>query len=865
MPPASVMQSSFTGGEWSPSLHSRIDLAKYSTALRTLKNFIIHPHGPASNRGGLQFVVETKHSSQKSRLKGFQFSTVQSYMLEFGHQYIRVLKDGGQVIFTAGNGDDIVLSGTYKWTASGSGTAEYYLELNAGGDPGLSQPSALYEDVGAANTIMVSGTLGSLTASQWGYGDNDSLGYSTVYVRLVDDTDPDTKSNGYLEAGYPVEINTPYIEDDLALLKFEQSADVLYINHPDGYAERKLSRTAHDVWTLTQSSFAATLSAPTNLTRGSGTGTSNDYVVTAVSISDGESVASSAVTNNGPGDTWTWDTVAGADYYNFYKDSNQSGVYGWIGQANDATFTEPSTGITADFTKTPPIAKTPFSGTDNQPGLSAFYQQRLVRARTNNSIQTLFGSTVGNFENMNISSPLRDDDAFTFTINARQVNEIRWMVPLKDLIIGTSGSEWIMKSGANQDAITPTNVNLSMQSELGSSHVHPLVVNSTVLFIERSGATVRDFLYSLDIDRYTGNDLSLLAEHFFDGCVISDWAYQQHPDSIVWCVCSDGKLLGLTYFREHEVWGWHQHDTDGVFESIDSITTEDTSFDDVYFIVKRTLNGVEKRYIERFRPRLPINSSFQREIDDAYFVDSGLTLDSALNISGATMADPVVITATAHGFDNADLVDIVEVSGMTELNGKRFKVANKTTNTFELQTETGTDIDGTAYTAYLSGGKVRKAVTQITGLDHLEGEEVAVLADGAKVTGLTVSGGSITLTVPASRVHVGLPYVSELETLDIEYLSQTGLTRDKIRDAKSVVLSLKDTTGLWVGPSSDRIVEVDVRSSEALDTATQLFTGEVEKSLYSGTGRQSRVYIRNADPLPCTVTAIMIRGEAGEH
>lgn len=579
---------SFTGGEWAPSLWGRSDLAKYATACRTMKNFFPHPHGGGSNRGGTQFIGEVKDSTKKVRLIPFQFSVVQAYMLEFGDGYIRVIKDGGYVVMT------------------------------------------------------------QLTTTEWLTGTPYVVGNfreesNKIYYCLVNHTSGTFATD--LAAGKWVEqeiyqIPSPYSEADLDLIKYEQSADVMYLWHPS-YDERKLSRTGHTSWTLTQPTFSPSIGAPTNFARSSGSATGYTYVATAISADEEESVASSSAAG-GRGDTFGWTAVSGAVRYDIYE--GVSGVYEFIGSSTSTSYVVPSS-PTKDDTLSPPSARDPFSGSGDNPGCGCFHEQRLVRARTNNKPQTLFGSVTGSFENMCVSSPVRADDSFTFTINSKQVNEIRWMVSLNELIIGTSGSEWKMNAGGSADAIGPTAVNLKVQSRWGVSHVQPIIIGSTLLFVEGSGAAVRDLAYSLEADGYKGNNLSLLANHFFENHQITSWCYQQHPDSIIWAIREDGMLLGFTYYKEHEVWGWHQHETDGLFETCASITT-DEGVDEVYLVVKRTIDGATKRYVERLMPRLP-----STDVADAYFVDCGLTYDgvAADVISGLDHLEGETVVALADG------------------------------------------------------------------------------------------------------------------------------------------------------------------------------------------------------------------------
>ncbi len=192
-------------------------------------------------------------------------------------------------------------------------------------------------------------------------------------------------------------------------------------------------------------------------------------------------------------------------------------------------------------------------------------------------------SQTGNYHNFNISEPLRDDDAVTFTIAASQVNEVRHLVPLSDMIILTSGGEWLLT--ANDGVITPSSIQVKPQGYRGSSDAPPIVVGNTIIHIQSKGAIIRDLAFALESDSYTGNDLTVLASHLFAGKTVKEWAYSQAPHSIVWVVLSDGTLAALTYMREHEVWGWSRHDTDGTFESVCTIAEGDE--DATYFVVKR--------------------------------------------------------------------------------------------------------------------------------------------------------------------------------------------------------------------------------------------------------------------------------------
>lgn len=372
------------------------------------------------------------------------------------------------------------------------------------------------------------------------------------------------------------------------------------------------------------------------------------------------------------------------------------------------------------------------------------------------------------------------------------------------------------------------------------------------------GSTVRDIGYSLTDDVYKGDDLTMLARHLFKNYEIVDWAFQQEPDGIVWAVRSDGVMLSFTYNKEQDVYAWARHITNGEYESV--ATIPGNGYTEVYVVVKREINGVEKRFIEKLMPRM-----VSTDPRDQFFVDCGLTLDNPITITGSTKANPVVITAPTHGFLNGDYVDIVSMKGMTQLNGSRYKVANKTTNTFELTNmDTGINIDGTAFTVYKSGGYVRKAVLTVTGLDHLEGETVTILADGSVNTKQVVTGGSITLDDYASRVHVGLGYQCNLETLNLDFPMSDGTIQGRSKAVRSVTTRFENTYGGEIGINgSDHLELIDHRLSDVWGKPSDLFNGDVEASPYSDFSINATIYYRQSDPLPMTILAIMSEVEIG--
>jgi hypothetical protein len=483
------------------------------------------------------------------------------------------------------------------------------------------------------------------------------LEFGDLYMRVF------TDGAQVLLAGVPYEIATPYTTADLPTLKYVQSADVMTIAHPS-YATRNLSRTAHTSWTLATITLAPALAAPAGpiATPTNGTGAvpthTDSYKVTAVAAETlEESLPSVAATclnfplspATGTYNTVTWSAVTGATKYNVYKESNGSGIHGYVGSATALSFVDSN--LAPDDSDTPPGARDPFAAS-NYPGVVTYHQQRRVFGGSTSAPQTVWMSQSGNYSNFNVSSPSRDDDAVTFTLASPQVNEIRHFVALADLLVLTSGGEFKVTGGGSGggDAITPSAVVVRPQGYRGCSHVPPLIIGETALFVQAKGSIVRDLGYSLDTDGYTGNDLSVLSNHLFEGLTIDEWAYAQAPHSIVWAVRSDGVMLSLTYMREHQVWAWCQHDTAGLYESV--CTVSEGTEDAVYVAVKRTINGVVRRYVERLQSRI-VN-----DVRDSFFVDSGLTYDGAAAtvISGLDHLESETVTILADGSVSASQI-----------------------------------------------------------------------------------------------------------------------------------------------------------------------------------------------------------------
>jgi len=375
----------------------------------------------------------------------------------------------------------------------------------------------------------------------------------------------------------------------------------------------------------------------------------------------------------------------------------------------------------------------------------------------------------------------------------------------------------------------------------------------SILYIERGSRNVREFGFQLQFDKYLSPDLSILSPEITDSG-IKDVAFQLRPDPILWCVLNDGEIATLTYRRDQSVTAWTKQITDGDFESVAVISSGEDE-DEVWVSVERVIDGTTSRCIEQFQPQ------DWGDQEDAWFVDSGATSDlgAAVTVTGATQADPGVITAVAHGFSNGEQVVFQDIGGMIELNGNVYSVAASAADTFALKDVTNTtDYDTTNFTAYTSGGTVQQVDNTYTGLEHLEGETVAVFADGIVQESEVVSGGSVTIDIFSNVTTVGLPYTAKLETLPIRVDPQDMTVNKKVQRLWIDFFQTGDAS-FGNGANSD-LSEVSFFEQASVTAFQEFFTSTVKLKQfafpYSGSIKQS-VYLESSKPVPLGVRAIV--------
>jgi hypothetical protein len=829
MPKVSPLQGNFNAGEISPLMYGRVDVDRYKAAMATCENWIPMLQGGLNRRPGTYFVGAVKDSTKSVRLERFEFSTTQAYVLEFGDEYIRFFRNNGPVTLT-------------NLTITGATQTNPVVVTSVG--HGLSND----------DRVIITGVLGMTELNNREFK-VANVAADTFELKTAAGTDVNgTGFTAYSSGGIANEIYelvSPYDHTDVFELKFAQSADVLYITHPS-YAPRKLTRTAHTSWTITEIDFLdgpylSTNSTSTTLTPSAATGT-------------GVTLTASAVTgiNNGEGFKTT-------DVGRLIR-IKEGSVWGYV-EITGWTSTTVVT-VTVVNTLTNTNAKTSWrlgvwSATTGYPSCVTFHEDRLFFAGPSSYPQRLDGSKSGDYENFapaGTDGTVASDNAVGFSLNANDVNTIRWMSSdEKGLQVGTVGGEWGVRAASLNEALSPTNISAKPATKYGSADIQPVQVGKATIFVQRAGRKVREMQYYFDVDGFRATNMTEIAEHITQGG-ITQIAYQKEPQSMVWAVRGDGALIGMTYERDIDSLrvGWHRHWVGGVsdaadnpaeVESIAVIPAADGTRDELWILVKRYVNGAQVRHIEYVTKLFEDDD----EQEDGYFVDCGLTYDNPLTISGITKANPAVVTATSHGFSNGDTVLISEVLGMDEVNGNTYTVANKTANTFELS---GTN--SSSYTTYVSGGEARKLVTTVSGLNHLEGETLQVCADGAALPDVTVSSGRVTISESAAVIHLGYGYNSDGKLLRLEAGAADGTALGKTRRIHRVGIMLHRSLGLKMGPNFDDLDTIVFRTSaDPLTRAVPLFSGIKSINVAFPYDMENQICFRQSQPLPSTVLAIM--------
>src|SRR5215467_8499728 len=648
-----VIQPSFSAGELAPSMFARTDIAKYHTGAALMRNFFVDYRSGASTRPGTEFITPVRYGTGKARLIPFQYSTITSFVLEFGNGYIRFINNGGLILENTQFGISAATNTSVCQITVPGNNYVFGDIIFLSGIKGMTQLNGRYVEVlGGGNTFPI-GTPGVGAIDSTNFGVFAGAGQADrVYI-----------------------IGSPYADTELPLLKFTQSPTVMTLTHPN-HPPYDLTIISPNQWTIALSPLAPLLPTPTGLTTAAIDTGNNHYIyaVTGVDANGRESLPSTETPAGPVGTTvqLTW-TSTGAISYNVYKSNAMVGAItpvagvglGFIGSTTANSFIDSN--ISPQFTAGPPTAS--ILPTGFQPEVATYFQQRKIYAATTAQPQDLWASKTGDYGNFYVSQPLQADDAIHASLVSNQVNAIKSMLPMPGgLIIFTSSGAWQLSGGGGfgaAQAVTALNATAIPQAYNGANDMPPIVLNYDVLFVQARGSIIRDLSYNLYAQIYTGTDISVIANHLFFDHSMVEWGFAEEPFKMVWVVRDDGVLLSLTFVKEQQIEGWGHHDTQGRFESV--CTVGEGLVNATYVVVRRFVQGIFLRYIERFAER----TDFTYGSEDAWSVDAGVqsalyfpiaNMTVEMGASG-TLPHAAVVTMDVPGFSPSHVGWVVRAGG----------------------------------------------------------------------------------------------------------------------------------------------------------------------------------------------------------
>lgn len=849
---ANIIQASFAAGELSPSLLARVDLTKYHTGAAVMRNFFVDYRSGTSSRPGTKFCNQAFKSSKTIRIIPFQTSVLTPYIIEFGDLYVRFYSFGAPVleagfaITAATNAAPCVV------TAPGHNfsVGDWIFISGVGGMTQLNSRGYFLVSAVAGNNITLSDTNGIQINSN-GFGTYTSGGTAQRILTLP----------------------SPYAANDLALLKYVQVTNTMYITHPS-YPPTTLVFTSPTVWAFNTLTFGTTIAAPTGLlfTATAGTGAYFSYAVTAVDASGQESLPSFLAVNNVVNILTTagtislgWTPVPGAVSYNVYRTTVSIAgavptgpAYGFQQSVTANAFIDSN--IVPDFSQGIPIAHNPFAG-GNNPGTCCFFQQRLYFGGSNAFPQTFWASQPGFYNNFNTSDPIQPDDELEDTLVSRQVNTIKNMIPMPGgLVIFTAQGAWQLSSGgglASTSAVTPINATAQTQTYNGSSDLPPIPINWAVLYPQLDGAII-ELNYNIYAAIYTGQDISVLSNHLFFGYQLKEWAYAQKPFKLVWAVRNDGVLLSLTYVKEQEMIGWARHDTYGQFMSV--ATVLEGQYDATYVVAKRFINGVWNQYVERLDDRI----SFPYGAEDAWCVDCGIktvlpTPAANLTVSSSAQGSTATFTADAAVFGSAQVGDVIRVDGgIASITAVLTSQVVQGLVTQALTTVIPDDPNDTPFQAAAGQWTLARPTTVFTGLDYLNGTTVSILADGSVQEPQQVVNGTITLQNPATKVVAGIGFTAQVKTMPLDLGNERDTIQGKRKKINACSLRVSNTRGLEFGNSFDVMFPIkEMNPNVQLGTQIPLVTGDEWVVWDPSWNIYGQLCMQTTDPLPVTILGVI--------
>lgn len=654
-----------------------------------------------------------------------------------------------------------------------------------------------------------------------------------------------------LNPSLPFELATPYAVADLPLLRRVQSADVVYLLH-GSYPTQKLRRLTSTTFDLTEVSFQdgpylATNVTATTLTPASTSG--NGVTLTA-------STALFAATDVGRlvrilhSSTWGYAKIVGFD--------SATSVTIDIKVAFAATSASVSWRLGV------------FSATSGYPVCAAFHEERLgLGSNPTGSFPRVDLTKTGDFENFTPGSLA--DDPIDFVIAGDDVPRMRDLISDRSLIALTSSTEFKLGSETSNDPLSPENppkvVEISREgTSAGGSAVK---AKRGILFPQLHAKAWIELAYAVDADGLRPRELTVRSDHIGERERFAGGTWANRPWNVLWMWGVRGSLSGMSYAPEQEVIALHRHKLGGRFGRRGAPVVESAvavpgpEGDELWMSVKRTVNNTTSREI----------CVMAYELRDNQPADEAIYLDSSLTVRGTAPAADLVLSAvdleagTATATASADVFVAGDVgrrivatleAGLDDhglIAWRQFVVdivAYSTARIVSLELVSSYVPPDLA----LYNGEWRFALTEITTAQHLEGETVEMLGDGAPMAAQVVSNGRLVVDPPAAIVTFGLDYLSILQPMRPDAGARMGSSGSRQMRTVSVGIRLLRSGPFKVGTPSQTYEFPQRTPDMPTDEPVPLFTGDAAPIAVGGTtSRNSFWRLERRGPLPVTVNA----------
>lgn len=590
-----ISQLAFTTGEISPDVSRRFDLDQIKSALLLAENAVIRPYGAVARRQGSEYIGQVKNKDKSTRLFEFTAEKNKSFLLEIGEQYIRVWRNGiytGIELQTPFESDVVdklncIQSDDVMFICSGKypvKTLSRYSDTDWRFDTyKLSEQPYGEVNIDKESTVILNGDTLTATKDIFNADMVGSVMQIEHFVKAVSTskTGEVIQRTEYVtrerHGGYSRLVGEDYNNINYDVEQFSADEDLSW------------KFTSHGTWNGT---------VKIQISNDGGT-TWKDYRVYTsnndYNVTDTGKVSPSAklkVVSDLKGGSVNVDlsflphVSYGVVEIKGFTDSKHVKVNVLNGVVeNEAT------------------SKFRFGqwGKGNgYPRVCTFYQDRFILASSFQYPNYIWFSRTGDYSNFGVEKvggTITDDSAITLPVINRKMYDIRHLIPANDLLILTSGNEWIIDGSKT---ITPTNCNLRTQTQRGASECEPQYIGNRCVYVQARGCVVRDLGYSYESDNYTGADLTLFVKHLTKYRNFITSAYAQDPDSIVYYVTDDGNIDCLTYIPEQKVYAWSHFTTKGKYKYAESVAEGEQ--DSLYVIVERDFKSGTVMCIERFEP-----------------------------------------------------------------------------------------------------------------------------------------------------------------------------------------------------------------------------------------------------------------------